>query len=159
MNRQERIALIVLVPTILVLLGGYFVFSSGGIVLGGGGGNDVTGEWVLTVPLDTEDFGYDEGDPEAVEVLVEFDRDGSGALVGAASAEYDGEFYNLEVLEIVEVDGKTDFKVDGTNEDSDRMAVWFYDEADSPGELEGTTDGILGQTEPRVAGTFTGERQ
>lgn len=157
-QRVARIVLMVFGSAVVVAVAGYFLFS-GGL----GGGNDVEGEWLLTLPLDTTNNSYKEGEPEFVEVVVEFDRSESGELFGRASAEYAYDTYsNLEVNDIKEVDGKTSFKIEGWDDDdsgSDKMTIRFYDSTNSPGELEGDADGQVGFQDPDVLGTFTGERR
>ncbi len=162
MNAQQRIALMVVVPLVAVVLIGYFVVSAAG---GGGlgGSNDVEGEWVLTLPLDTSSGKYEAGEPETVEVMVEFGRGESGELFGTAYSEYAYDSYsNLEVNEIIEVDGKTSFVVEGPDDDEsggDYMEIEFFDETENPGELEGAAEGEVGRADPDVLGTFTGERR
>ena len=128
-----------------------------------GGGGDVEGEWILTAPLDTDSGKYEAGEPEVVEVYVEFGRTESGELNGTASSEYAYDTYsNLEVNEIVEVDGKISFVIEGNDDDQsggDYMEIEFFDETESPGELEGSAEGEVGRADPDVLGTFTGERQ
>ena len=162
MNREQRLALIILTPTILLILAGYFIFSGGGLS-SAFGGNDVEGEWVLTLPLDTSSGKYEEGEPETVEVMVEFGRGDSDELFGTASAEYAYDSYsNLEVNEIIEVDGKTSFVVEGWDDDEtggDYMEIEFYDETEDAGALEGSAEGEVGRADPDVLGTFIGERQ
>ena len=163
MNAQQRIALMVVVPLVAVVLVGYFVVSAAG---GGGigGGNDVEGEWVLILPLDTDSGKYEAGEPETVEVMVEFGRSESGELFGTANSEYAYDSYsNLEVNEIIEVDGKTSFVVEGWDDDddesgSDYMEIEFYDNTENPNELSGSAEGEVGRADPDVLGTFTGER-
>ena len=162
MNAQQRIALMVVVPLVAVVLVGYFVVNAAG---GGGlgGGNDVEGEWVLTLPLDTDSGKYEAGEPETVEVMVEFGRSESGELFGTAYSEYAYDTYsNLEVNEIIEVDGKTSFTVEGHDDDEtggDYMRIAFYDETPDASELEGAAEGEVGRADPDVLGTFIGERQ
>lgn len=85
-----------------------------------------------------------------------------GELTGSGSAEYNGvEYPNLKISEINEVNGEVSFKVSGTDDQEvvDYMTIWFYDETEDPGELEGSADGEVAIYEPNVAGTFEGERQ
>ena len=137
--------------------------ESGGDSESGGGG--VEGEWVLTLPLDTDSGKYEAGEPETVEVMVEFGRSESGELFGTANSEYAYDSYsNLEVNEIIEVDGKTSFVIEGWDDDddesgSDYMEIEFYDESESLGELSGNAEGEVGRADPDVAGSFEGERQ
>ena len=163
MNREQRLALIILTPTILLILGGYFLFTGVGGLSSAFGGNDVEGEWVLTLPLDTNSGKYEAGEPETVEVMVEFGRSESGELFGTAYSEYAYDTYsNLEVNEIIEVDGKTSFVVEGNDDDEtggDYMEIEFYDETEDAGALEGAAEGEVGRADPDVLGTFVGERQ
>ena len=174
MNSEQRIALMIGVPLIAVVIIGFVIVSASGGGGGGaeggdggsgglGGGGGVEGEWILTLPLDTSSGKYEEGEPEMVEVFVEFGRTESGELNGTASSEYAYDSYsNLDVVDIVEVDGKTSFTVEGNDDDEtggDYMEIEFFDETESPGELEGAAEGEVGRADPDVLGTFVGERQ
>ena len=153
MTGQFRVGVVLLVVAASMTVAGCGAF----------GGGDVEGEWVLTAPLDTDSGKYEEGEPEFVEVFVEFGRDESGQLFGRASSEYAYDSYsNLEVNEIEEVDGQTSFIIEGPDDDEsggDYMQIAFYDETEDAGELEGSAEGEVGRADPDVLGTFEGERQ
>ena len=152
------------VTTVLVVGGG----SGGGPSSEGGGEvagqnpepeepQDVVGEWLLAVPVDTEDDEYDEGDPEVFQVLVTLERDNEGTLVGEGYSEYAGEVYDdIEVIQPEEIGGKTSF---GVFDGSEGMRVTFEDETEDVATLNGYAEGYLGTLAPDVEGEFTARRR
>ncbi len=117
---------------------------------------DVTGDWVLTIPIDTDSDDYEEDDPAELVVELNLERTNEGELVGAGYGEHDGEVYEMEVIQPEEVGGETSFELfDG----EEALQIDIEDETESPGELGGHAEGTLGSYEADVEGEFAAERR